>query len=102
MALSLLSLLKNRWHTVFAIMGITFVIALVITFVQPLKYRANTRLLIIQRATYTFDTFNALKAAERVAENLTSIVYTTDFYNQVMDEPVSFDRRIFNVSETKR
>jgi len=102
MALSLLSLLKNRWHTVFAIMGITFVIALVITFVQPLKYRANTRLLIIQRATYTFDTYNALKAAERVAENLTSIVYTTDFYNQVMDEPVSFDRRIFNVSETKR
>lgn len=102
MAISLLSLLKNRWHTVVAVAGLTLVLALVMTIVQPLKYRATTRLLIIQRATYTFDTYNALKAAERVAENLTSIVYTTDFYNQVMAAPVSFDRGVFNVNETKR
>lgn len=102
MNISLIHILKNKWQTVLAITGITLAVALLVTFVQPLRYGATTRLLIIQRATYTFDTYNALQAAERVAENLTGIVYTTDFYHQVMLEPGDFNRAIFSQDERKR
>ena len=63
----------------FAVAGL--LLGTVLSFVRPLEYRASTRLLITQ-GTLSADAYTASRSAERIADDLAQIVFTSTFFEQ--------------------
>lgn len=76
---------KKNWELVALIMGVTVVLALIISLLQPFQYSATTKILIIQKQDKNLDAYTATKSAERIGKNLASIINTSSFYNEVID-----------------
>lgn len=83
----------------FATVG--FVLAIGISFLQPLRYSSTVRLLIIQDLG-SIDAYTASRSVERLAENLGTIIYTTTFFDQVMSAGFDIDKSIFPDQEYRR
>ncbi len=77
------------------------VLALIITFVQPLRYSSTARLLILQSSS-SVDAYTASRAEERIADNLSTIVYTSTFFDQVMKAGFNIDQNRFPEDQNKR
>lgn len=78
------------------------VLATALSFVRPLEYSSTVRLLIVPRQTLGLDPYVAIRTAERISENLASIIYTTSFFEKVLAEDADIDRNYFNVREYKK
>ena len=94
--------LLNGWQSIlmFALLGL--VLALIISFVQPLRYSSTARLLILQDIGSSVDAYTASRAEERIADNLSTIIYTSTFFDQVMDAGFSIDEGQFPEDDSKR
>lgn len=71
----------------------------------PLEYSATTRLLIIPTSSLGVDPYTAIKSAERISENLSQVVHTSSFYDQVLKTKEQFkldDNRFQNLTENNR
>ena len=88
--------LKRHWQIVAGFTLLGLVVSAVATFVQPLRFGATVRLLVIQRGAYGVDPFTAVKSAERVAENLSQVVSTTDFFSKVLSQDPAIDQSYFS------
>jgi capsular polysaccharide biosynthesis protein len=78
-------ILRKNWEIVALIMGVAVVLALIVSLLQPFQYSATTKMLIIQKQEKNLDAYTATKSAERIANNLASIIFTSSFYNEVID-----------------
>lgn len=58
--------------------------ALAFSLAQPLRYASTERLLITQTNVVGVDPYTAIKSTERIAQNLSEIIYTSSFFNAVM------------------
>lgn len=94
-------ILKTNWEIVALIMGLAILLALVISLVQPFQYAASTKLLIIQKQEINTDAYTATKSAERIGQNLANIIFTSSFYNDVIDSNASIESR-FSQDSTER
>lgn len=83
----------------FAVLGI--VLAVGLSFVQALEYRSSIRLLITQESV-SADAYTASRSAERVADDLAGIVFTTAFFDQVLNAQFQIDETQFPSAETKQ
>ena len=86
-------ILKNNWEIVALIIGVTIVLSLVFSILQPFKYQAATQILIIQKQVPNLDAYTATKSAEKIGKNLASIIYTSSFYNNVIESNVNIKNR---------
>ncbi|MBI5370071.1 hypothetical protein HZA85_02710 [Candidatus Uhrbacteria bacterium] len=86
-----LKTLSAGWQTIlmFGLLGLVF--ALIVSFVQPLQYGSTARLLILQDVGSSVDAYTASRSEERIAENLSTIIYTSTFLDQVLS--AGFDIR---------
>lgn len=84
----------------FAVVSALFGAAL--SFLFPLQYSSTMRLLIIQRQLSTADPYTAIKASERISDNLSQAIYTTDFFDKVLETDFDIDRSVFKADEHKR
>ena len=82
--ISITNILRRKWDTIALFVGLSLVLTLILTLVQPFKYSGSTRILIIQKAVTSGDQFNALRAVERISDNLALVVHTTSFFEKVM------------------
>ena len=91
----------SHWHTVimFGLLGL--VLALIVSFVQPLRYYSTVRLLILQDVGTSVDAYTASRAEERIADNLSTILYTSTFFDQVMDAGFDIDQTVFPDDDSK-
>ncbi len=91
----------SHWHTVvmFGLLGL--VLALIVSFVQPLRYSSTVRLLILQDVGTSVDAYTASRAEERIADNLSTILYTSTFFDQVMSTGFDIDQTIFPNDDSK-
>ncbi|MFA4845521.1 MAG: GNVR domain-containing protein [Patescibacteria group bacterium] len=91
----------NHWHTVvmFGLLGL--VLALIVSFVQPLRYSSTVRLLILQDVGSSVDAYTASRAEERIADNLSTLLYTSTFFGQVMNAGFDIDQTIFPDDDSK-
>lgn len=96
------TVLWHGWHTIlmFALLGL--VLAMIVTFVQPLKYSSTVRLMILQDVGTSVDAYTASRSEERIAENLSTIVYTTTFFEEVMGAGFSIDESIYEQEDYKK
>lgn len=77
-------ILRKNWEIIALIAGISIVLALIISLVTPFQYSATTKILIIQKQMSNLDAYTATKSAERIGKNLSSIINTSSFYNEVI------------------
>jgi len=84
----------------FGLLGL--VLALIVSFVQPLKYSSTVRMLILQDVGTGVDAYTASRAEERIADNLATLIYTSTFFDQVMDVGFSIDESSFATDDSKR
>lgn len=94
-------ILKTNWEIVALIMGLAILLALVISLVQPFQYAASTKILIIQKQELNTDAYTATKSAERIGQNLADIIFTSSFYNDVIDSNYSIESK-FSQDSTER
>jgi uncharacterized protein involved in exopolysaccharide biosynthesis len=77
-------LFVRAWRLILLSIVAGIVLALAFSFLQPLRYSATERILITQTNTSGFDPYTAIKSTERIAQNLSEIIYTSSFFNAVM------------------
>jgi capsular polysaccharide biosynthesis protein len=66
------------WGVVFAL------ISTIICLILPWQYSANTQVLFISSDRSGVDPYTQSKSAERIGENISQVMKTTDFYQKVM------------------
>lgn len=84
----------------FGLLGL--VLALIVSFVQPLGYSSTVRLLILQDVGSSVDAYTASRAEERIADNLSTLLYTSTFFDQVMDAGFDIDQTVFPDDASKK
>lgn len=89
------------WHSILLIAAIGLFLGVVLSFVQPLEYSSTVRILITQELG-AIDAYTASLSVERISEDLADIVYTTSFYEKVLEAPYSIDTLYFEEQENKR
>lgn len=94
--------IARSWYSI-AMFGVAgLILALIVSFVQPLKYSSTVRLLILQEGAGSLDAFTVSRSEERLAENLATIVYTTTFFDQVLSSGFDINPALFPEEDRKR
>lgn len=102
MAKNYSTIITRGWATIIAFAFVGLVIALLVSFLQPLRYSSTVRLLLLQANASSLDAYTASRSTERLAENLATIVYTTSFFDQVMSAGFDIDQTVFPDREDKK
>ena len=96
------TVLARGWVTIVSFAFLGLIIALLASFLQPLRYSSTVRLLILQENASSLDAYTASRSTERLAENLATIVYTTSFFDQVVSAGFDIDQSVFPDREDKK
>lgn len=96
-----LSPLLNGWLTIVLAGVIGAAIAILLSLLRPLEYSSTTRILITQELG-AVDAYTASRSAERIADDLASVVYTSTFFDKVMSSGYAIDSNYFSDDEIKR
>ncbi|MBU0647214.1 hypothetical protein KKC67_01055 [Patescibacteria group bacterium] len=91
-----ISILKNRKRTVLAIVLLTLLLAMVFTLVQPFKYRADLKVLVIQNFSANIDPYTASKSNEYLSNVLARVIYSNSFYNNILASEFDVDKNYFS------
>ena len=92
-----LKLLQKRWKLVVSTGLLIASLSVLVSLLFPLKYRADAQVLIISKSRYGVDPYTVVKSAERVGENISQIIGTSDFYEKVMMQSgYSLDKTYFD------
>ena len=102
MSLDATQLLERHWKTVAVSAFVTMIVTVGLSFVLPLEYSSTMRLLIIQKAGTNLDPYTAIRSAERIADNLSQVIYTSTFYDKVMQSGFKIDQSYFKTNENSR
>lgn len=101
--ISIFNIASKKWDVLALFVGLALILALALSLVQPFKYSATVRILIIERASTGSDPFNVLRAVERISDNLANIVHTTSFFEKVIAAGAGeIDQSVFSTSERKK
>jgi capsular polysaccharide biosynthesis protein len=93
--------LLHHWRTLLSFGALGLVLAILLSFVQPLQYSSTTRLLITQELGLV-DAYTASRSTESVANTLVNIVYTSKFYDKVLASGYPIDESYFAEDATLR
>jgi capsular polysaccharide biosynthesis protein len=86
-------LLAKNFKLIFVWGVLLAVISAAISLLFPWKYSAQSQVLIISRDRSGVDPYTQAKSAERIGDNLTQVMRTSDFMQKVMDTPnATFDK----------
>lgn len=91
----------SGWPTIFFACAVGLLLGTLLSFLRPLEYSSKTRLLITQELG-AVDAYTASRSAERIADDLASIVYTSTFYDAVMAAGYDIDQSYFPEEEIKQ
>jgi capsular polysaccharide biosynthesis protein len=94
--------LARGWKQVLLFALITAIAGAGLSFLFPLQYSSTMRMLIIQKQLSDTDPYTAIKASERISDNLGQIIYTTSFFNKVMGAKFNIDQTVFKQDESKK
>jgi capsular polysaccharide biosynthesis protein len=77
-------------------------LALAVSFLQPLQYSSTVRLLITQPGSVNVDAFTVLKSNERIAQNLSQLLRTSTFFENILAQAQGVDANYFPSEEYER
>jgi capsular polysaccharide biosynthesis protein len=88
-------IILRKKQTVVGIILLFLISAVVITFVQPLKYASESRVLVIQNFAPETDPYLISKSNEYVSTVLSQVVGTNIFFNDVITSSPSINKNYF-------
>jgi capsular polysaccharide biosynthesis protein len=94
-------ILAKSWRQIVIMTLAGLVLALVFSFIQPFKYSSTVRMLITQTNPTGLDPYTAVKSTERIAQNLSELIYTSEFFNAVTSD-ASVDQSVFPKDEIEK
>jgi len=98
---SLRSLIAS-WRLI-VVAGISGVLlAVTLSFLQPLQYSSTVRLLITQPGSINVDAFTVLKSNERIAQNLSQLLRTSTFFENILTQAPAVEAGYFPNEEYER
>lgn len=97
-----ISLLNKRKQTILIIALLTLLLAMVFTLVQPLKYRSNLKVLVIQNFSANTDPYTASKSNEYLSNVLARVIYSSSFYANILESDFNIDKKYFSGSVEKQ
>lgn len=97
-----MNILVRGWKRILLFAILTSFFGVGVSFLFPLQYSSTMSLLIIQSSLSQVDPYTAIKASERISDNLGQIIYTTSFYDKVMNAGFNIDQTIFSDDEIRR
>ncbi|MFA5318029.1 MAG: Wzz/FepE/Etk N-terminal domain-containing protein [Patescibacteria group bacterium] len=98
-----LSTVIKKGRKIIMFTTLTFlIIALIITFAQPLKYRAQAKVLVVQNFEEGTDSYSASKMNEYLSNLLAKIVSSESFYSQSTKDGFNIDTEYFSGSKKKQ
>ena len=81
-----------------ALAGMCLAILFSLAFI-PLQYGSTERLLITLPDATGLDPYTAMKSTERIAGNLTELIYTSNFFHNALAQAKGFDPSVFSGDE---
>ncbi|HPN15317.1 MAG TPA: hypothetical protein PLF71_04380 [bacterium] len=97
-SINILHIYGRGWKILTAATFLGLALALIFSAIQPLKFSSMVRLLITQTNATGVDPYTAIKSTERIGQNLSEIVYTSSFFNAVMQQE-GVDSSYFSADE---
>lgn len=97
-----LNLIKTRKSTIISIALIFLILVLVVTFIQPLKYRATTKILITQNYGATADAYSVSRSNQFISSVLSQVIYSDLFFEDVLNSGFNIDNNIFSSDINKK
>jgi len=92
-------LFARSWRLILLVTFLGALLAVAFSFAQPLRYSSTERILITQANVAGLDPYTAVKSTERIAQNLSEIIYTSSFFNAVMSKAQGIDASYFPQDE---
>lgn len=83
------------WKSIAGFAACGLLLSLALSFVDPLRYSSTVKLLILQDVGSAVDAYTASRSEERIADNLTTLIYTSTFFDDVMSAGFSIDPHTF-------
>lgn len=97
-----MNLVKQKKQTVIIITALFLLAVSLFTFLQPLRYSAASRLLVVQNYGPNTDAYNISRSNQFISNLLAQVVYSDSFYDQVMASGYKINRNIFSSEVNKR
>lgn len=91
----------RSWRQLSLVTLAGLVLALAFSMLQPFQYSSQVKLLITQTNPTGLDPYTAIKSTERIAQNLSEIIYTTAFFDIVVNNS-SVDKTVFPTDEYQK
>jgi uncharacterized protein involved in exopolysaccharide biosynthesis len=91
----------RSWRLVAVSTVVGLVLAVAFSLVQPLRYSSTVRLLITQTNVTGLDPYTAVKSTERIAQNLSEVIFTSSFFNAVVADS-RIDKKYFSNDEISK
>lgn len=94
--------IKTHYETIiwFAILVMLF--SFLFSLILPLKYRSSAEILVIQKQTSEIDPYTSVKSADKVADTLTKVIYSSSFFDKVLKSGYKIEKDAFGEEEIKR
>jgi capsular polysaccharide biosynthesis protein len=96
-----IKLIKKKWGTITTLVFLIVVITVGLSLLNPLKYSAHARLLVVQN-TAGADPYTVSKSNEYLGNLFSEVVHSGSFYNFVLDSQYNIDRNYFSGSYDKQ
>lgn len=96
------ALLRRSWPAILFGGLAGALLATLLSFTQPLEYASTVRLLITQPGATNIDPYTVLKSNERIAQNLSQLLYSSSFFENILTQAQGVDRDHFPVNEYDR
>lgn len=78
------------------------IIVLFFTFIQPLKYRATSELLVVQNYNQAADAYTVSRSNYFLSNILAHVVYSDSFFNEVLESGYNINSGAFSQNSNKR
>lgn len=95
-----LQILRHNYGLVILVTILFIASAFFLTALRPLNYSATTEIMIIQKQLTETDSYLATKSAERIATNLSQVLYSSSFFDKVKNSGY-VDLSAFNEMDEK-
>jgi capsular polysaccharide biosynthesis protein len=94
-------ILVKSWRQLFIVTLSGLILAMAFSLIQPFKYSSTVRLMITQTNATGLDPYTAVKSTERIAQNLSELIYTSAFFDAVTKDS-SVDQTVFPSDEIEK
>ncbi len=90
------TLISRKKQTIFSLVLIFLLLAVILTVVQPFRYGSSSQLLVIQNFGPNIDPYTASKSNEYLSNILARVISSNSFYNNVMGSGFNIDKNYFS------